>query len=376
MLVILLVAWVVNLLAAQVLRDPRPARFRRRSDRRPLARLAQRRRRGRRARSRPGGRGRRPLAPGIRAGALASIRPEPDPEESANHFGPRRLPRSRDVSRIPGDDSNLLCSTHGWIVENTLARDSRQCHVWGISLEGATSRDPPVRAGLPRGQTFVQGAKVVTNRRAFTLIELLVVIAIIAILIALLLPAVQAAREAARQASCRNNLKQIGLAIMNYDSAHRALPLGAILYNAGDADSNCGGGAARSGPGAPRDFTMLTLILPFMEQGAAYNAVTSNSGPTGSWVPVSTRARQTALACSRRSRRISAHPTSCETRSWARARLPTPRRRTSLPAGRGTRSPTTPGRSARTRTSATGRLTRTPPTSTPRSWTGRAGRSS
>ena len=67
-------------------------------------------------------------------------------------------------------------------------------------------------------------------RRGFTLIELLVVIAIIAVLIALLLPAVQAAREAARQAQCRNNLKQIGLAIMNYESAHRALPMGAVLY--------------------------------------------------------------------------------------------------------------------------------------------------
>ena len=58
-------------------------------------------------------------------------------------------------------------------------------------------------------------------QRAFTLIELLVVIAIIAVLIALLLPAVQAAREAARRAQCVNNLKQLGLALHNYDDVQR-----------------------------------------------------------------------------------------------------------------------------------------------------------
>jgi len=95
----------------------------------------------------------------------------------------------------------------------------------------------------------------VRPKRGFTLIELLVVIAIIAILIALLLPAVQQAREAARRTQCRNNLKQIGLALHNYHDTHRKFPPVGIDYPSGQGHA------------------LLTFILPYLDQANIYNQI-------------------------------------------------------------------------------------------------------
>lgn len=98
------------------------------------------------------------------------------------------------------------------------------------------------------------------KNRGFTLIELLVVIAIIAILIALLLPAVQQAREAARRTTCKNNMKQLGLALHNYHDVHRAFPPGWIAVSNSSHMAHDGRNGAGWG----------TMILPFLEQAPLY----------------------------------------------------------------------------------------------------------
>ena len=93
----------------------------------------------------------------------------------------------------------------------------------------------------------------IVTKRGFTLIELLVVIAIIAILIALLLPAVQQAREAARRSQCKNNLKQMGLALQNYHDTHRVFPI-----SHGDTGNSFGWRAS---------------VLPNIDQAPLYNKI-------------------------------------------------------------------------------------------------------
>jgi len=101
--------------------------------------------------------------------------------------------------------------------------------------------------------------------RGFTLIELLVVIAIIAVLIALLLPAVQSAREAARRASCVNNMKQLTLAVMNYESANGSMPMGLIMNQDANFSWSCGWTSF--------GYSSFALILPNMELSTVYNSI-------------------------------------------------------------------------------------------------------
>jgi prepilin-type N-terminal cleavage/methylation domain-containing protein len=95
------------------------------------------------------------------------------------------------------------------------------------------------------------------ERKAFTLVELLVVIAIIGLLIALLLPAIQAAREAARRSHCKNNLKQIGLALHNYESARKVFPPGFVSHS-----------ATIDGPGTGPGWGWAAHILPYLEESS------------------------------------------------------------------------------------------------------------
>src|SRR5437868_5729258 len=99
-------------------------------------------------------------------------------------------------------------------------------------------------------------------KRGFTLIELLVAISIIAILMALLLRAVQQARESARRTECRNNLRQIGIALHNYYSAHDVLPPGCV----GDAND----------PVNLQGWGWGVMLLPFLEQQNLFNEIDPN----------------------------------------------------------------------------------------------------
>jgi len=129
------------------------------------------------------------------------------------------------------------------------------------------------------------------RRSAFTLVELLVVIAIIGILVGLLLPAVQAAREAARRMQCQNNIRQLGLAAHNHESALRVLPSAYRAQQIG---------------GAPGYFDLwgtLALLTPYLEQTAVYNSIDLKltmyqlTPPYGIQAPVAVQTRVPTFIC-------------------------------------------------------------------------------
>src|SRR5688500_3542280 len=93
-----------------------------------------------------------------------------------------------------------------------------------------------------------------SRSHGFTLVELLVVIAIIGILVALLLPAIQAAREAARRATCQNNLKNVALGVLNYESAKKKFPVGFV-----------------SQPAQVESWGWAAFALPYLEEQAVYD---------------------------------------------------------------------------------------------------------
>jgi len=114
------------------------------------------------------------------------------------------------------------------------------------------------------------------RRGAFTLIELLVVIAIIAVLIALLLPAVQQAREAARRSQCKNNLKQLGIAVHNYHDTFNLLPLGKLMGAAPPANNRgCGNGGTWY-----HETNWYVALMPYVDQAPMFNGI-NPSEPLG-----------------------------------------------------------------------------------------------
>lgn len=123
------------------------------------------------------------------------------------------------------------------------------------------------------------------SRPAFTLVELLVVIAIIGILVGLLLPAVQAAREAARRMQCSNNLKQMGLALLNYESTFKRFPLAIMSH----PERNCSNGPDCGSSRYDDDgFGWQAAILPYIEQGNLYNQLQTIVMPDGRPLPYGT----------------------------------------------------------------------------------------
>ena len=128
---------------------------------------------------------------------------------------------------------------------------------------------PPTR-GRTRHRWRPADRLIRRSATGFTLIELLVVIAIIAILVALLLPAVQQAREAARRASCKNNLKQIGIALHSYHELHGTFPPGLSRSDAFNTRFPLGSED-------PSAYSWTVMLLPMLDQGPLYKRIRPNS---------------------------------------------------------------------------------------------------
>src|SRR5262245_22291438 len=129
-----------------------------------------------------------------------------------------------------------------------------------------------------------------TRKYGFTLVELLVVIAIISVLVALLLPAVQAAREAARRSQCTNNIKQIALGLLNYESQNKSLPRGTYNYLDSTANGTAppygtydGIAASASGPQKYDRRCWFHDMLPFVEQQSLYDQFEKFAGTAQPW---------------------------------------------------------------------------------------------
>jgi prepilin-type N-terminal cleavage/methylation domain-containing protein len=139
----------------------------------------------------------------------------------------------------------------------------------------------------------VNGSYSIRVRDAFTLVELLVVIAIIGVLVALLLPAVQQARESARRISCVNRLKQIGLALQNYEATHKVFPPAYITGNTAADGSAFGVSFGDEYRNGPNGFAWGAMLLPYLEQQGLYDRF-DFAAPC--WAPVNAAAVQSKVA--------------------------------------------------------------------------------
>ena len=152
--------------------------------------------------------------------------------------------------------------------------------VFGLEAVVASENRPFPALLKSEERRTMKNLDIKTTKRGFTLIELLVVIAIIAVLVSLLLPAVQAAREAARRTQCKNNLKQLGLALHNYHDVFNVFPPG---------------GTYRASTVQPAGWSVQARLLPYLEQGNLSNLIDYSSGY--SVQPLVTPMRISVLLC-------------------------------------------------------------------------------